>query len=340
MEIVLLISILISFVLTAIFLPKWNKKCNKVGMLWEDMNKYHKPGVASSGGIIVIMSFVLGVLFYVAIRQFLFKDVDGLSLDIFALLSVILILAVIGVADELLGWKHGGLSARFRIFMALAASIPLVVINAGTHVINLPFLGNVELGLIYPLILIPLGIAGASTTYNMLAGLNGLESGQGIIIISFLSFIAYITGSSWLSLIGLCMVASLIVFYYYNKCPARVFPGDILTYSIGALIACMAILGNFEKMAVFVFIPYILEVILKSRGRLKKQSFVIPQKDGSLEMPYNKIYGLTHLSLFILKKFKKKVYETDVVYLIFAFQIIICLLALLLFRNSLFRGLV
>ena len=111
-----------------------------------------------------------------------------------------------------------------------------------------------------------------------------------------------------------------------------------MTYSIGALIAIMTILGNFEKIAVFVFIPYILETFLKLRGGLKKQSFGIPNEDGSLEMPYDKIYGLTHLSIFILKKIKKdkKVYEKEIVYLIFLFQIIICFLALVLFREALF----
>jgi len=337
MEILLFISLLISLIVCLIFLPKWNKKCKEVGLLWEDMNKFNRPkNVASSGGIVVIMAFILGVLFYVAIRQFIFKDINGISLQIFGLLSVILILAIVGLTDDLLGWKHGGLSAKFRIFLALAASIPLIVINAGVHEIMIPFFGIIELGMLYPLILIPIGITGATTTYNMLAGLNGLEAGQGIIIISFLSFIAYITGSSWISLIGLCMVMSLLVFYYYNKYPAKVFPGDILTYSIGALIACMAILGNFEKIAVFIFIPYILETGLKLRGGLKKQSFLIPQKDGSLELPYDKIYGLTHLSLLILKKFKKKVYEKDVVYIIFAFQIILCLIALVIFKVDLF----
>ena len=70
---------------------------------------------------------------------------------------------------------------------------------------------------------------------------------------------------------------------------------------------------------------------------LHMQSFLIPQKDGSLELPYDKIYGLTHLSLFILKKFKKKVYEKDVVYLIFTFQIILCLISLIIFRQDLFK---
>tara|TARA_Y100000310_G_C20697169_1_gene826501 strand:+ start:2065 stop:3081 length:1017 start_codon:yes stop_codon:yes gene_type:complete len=336
MESLLFISILISFILTAIILPKWIKKTRKIGLLWEDMNKFNHPKkVVSSGGVAVVMAFIFGVLSYVAIRTFILK-IDGLSLNIFSLLTVISILAIIGLTDDLLGWRHGGLSARLRLFLAFMASIPLVVINAGSHEITIPFLGVMNLGILYPLILVPIGIAGATFTYNFLAGFNGLESGQGIIILTFLSFIAYVTGSSWLSLIGLCMVAALLVFYMYNKYPAKVFPGDILTYSVGALIACMAILGNFERIAVFVFIPYIIEAGLKSRGRLKKQSFAIPNKDGSLELPYKKVYGLTHLSILILQKFKKKVYERDVVYFIFIIQILICLLALIVFKNSLF----
>lgn len=329
------LSILLSFLVVVLVLPKWIKKSRKIGLLWEDMNKFgHPRNVASSGGVVVVLAFVFGVLFYVAIRTFV-MDGDGVTLEIFSLLSVILILAVVGLTDDFLGWKHGGLSIRFRIFLALMASVPLVVINAGYHIINIPFLGPISIGLLYPLVLIPLGIAGATTTYNFLAGFNGLEAGQGIIILSFLSFVAYATGSAWLAIIGLCMVAALIGFYFYNKFPAKVFPGDSLTYAVGALIAVMAILGNFERIALFVVLLYFVEIGLKGRGRLKKYSFGIPDKNGNLKLPYKKIYGLTHLSIFILGKFKKNVREKDVVYLIFIFQILICLLALLIFRGVL-----
>jgi UDP-N-acetylglucosamine--dolichyl-phosphate N-acetylglucosaminephosphotransferase len=95
----------------------------------------------------------------------------------------------------------------------------------------------------------------------------------------------------------------------------------------------MAILGNSEKIALFFFIPYILETALKLRGRLNKQSFGIPNKDGSLELPYDKIYGLEHLAILILKNIKpgKKVYENDVVYLINGFQVIVILIGFALF---------
>ena len=333
-EIFLLLSLVISFLLTIFVLPLWIRKTKKIGLIWEDMNKYgHPKKVSGSGGVVAVIAFVLGVLYYIAIRTFLITPLNGISLEIFALLSVILILAMIGIIDDLFGWRHGGLSRRARVALAFVASIPLVVINAGTSSMNVPFLGTINLGILYPLLIIPIGIAGATTTYNFLAGFNGLEAGQGIIILSFLSFVAYKTGSAWLSLVGLIMVAALIGFWFYNKYPAKVFPGDSMTWAIGALIAGMAILGNFEKIAVFIFIPYILEFFLKFRGGFGKYSFGKPNKDGSLEIPYKKIYGLEHLSIYLLKKIKpsKKVYERDVVYSIHAFQIFIILLAFLFF---------
>jgi len=293
------------------------------------MNKFgHPKNVASSGGIVVVMAFILGVLSYIALKTFVFGGTVN-SLEIFSLLCVVLILSIVGLTDDLLGWKREGLPTKFRLLLAIMASIPLVVINAGTHSMVLPFLGTVNFGILYPLVLIPIGVAGATTTFNFLAGFNGLEAGQGILIVSFLSFVAYIKGSPWLAIVGLCMVASLVGFYLYNKFPARVFPGDIMTYSIGALIAGMAILGNFERIAVVVFIPYILEVILKVRGRLKKHSFGVPLTNGQLREPYEKIYGLEHLAIRILDKFGRAS-ERKVTYLINVFQIIFILIGILM----------
>ena len=333
MEFILFIPILASFFITLFFMPLWIKKVKKIGLVWEDMNKKeHLKNVAGSGGLIVLFGFIGGILFYIAIKTFILKT-DITTVEIFALLTTILIAGTIGFIDDILGWVRGGLSARFRIFLLFFAAIPLMVINAGESTMM-----GIEFGLFYPLFFIPLGIIGASTSFNFLAGYNGLEASQGIIILSALAFVTWATGNSWLSLICLCMVVSLLAFYIFNMYPAKVFPGDILTYSVGAMIAVIAILGNIEKIAVFFFIPYIIETGLTVRGKLNKQAFGEPQEDGSLEPKYSKNYHLPHVAIRLLKKIKKdkKVYEKEVVYLINLFQILIVFLGLVLFRGAIF----
>lgn len=333
MEPLLIISLLLGFFATLFFTPIWIKKAKQIGLVWKDMNKLGQPkNVAGSGGLIVIFGFVFGVLSYIAVKTFILK-INITTIEIFALLTTILIVGLIGFVDDILGWSHGGLSVKFRIFLLFFASIPLVVINAGESTMM-----GISFGIFYPLVFIPLGIVGASATFNFLAGYNGLETSQGIIILSALALVTWLTGNTWLGLISIIMVSCLIAFYVFNKYPAKVFPGDVLTYSVGALIAIIAILGNIEKIAVFFFIPYIIETGLKLKGKLKKESFAKVNEDGSLEMPYKKVYGLEHLAIYLLKKIKpnKKVYEKEVVFMINGFQILIIILGLILFGKGIF----
>lgn len=334
MNLFIILSFLISFFMTLLFMPMWIKKARERNFLWNDMNKLGSPrNVAASGGIVVVLAFVLGALVYVGFMTFFVKAYDGQITKIFAIITVILIISIIGIIDDLWGWTSKGMAKKWRVLLAFFASIPMVVINAGVSTMNIPFFGAVNFGILYPLLLIPIGIVGAANAFNFLAGMNGLEATQGIIVLSFLSFVSYVTGNAWLAVIGMMMVFSLLGFYIFNRYPSRVFPGDSLTLSIGALIAIMSILGNFEKIAMFIFIPYFMETALKLRGNLEKPSFAKPKKDGSLELPFEKIYSLTHLSIYILKRIKPsgKAYEKDVVYLINSFQISIVILAYLMF---------
>lgn len=339
MEFLLLVSLLIGFLVTLFVLPFWIKKAREIGLEWDDCNKYYKVKAVGSGGIAVVTGFLAGVFFYIALNTFYFKSSENV-IQIFAITSSILITFAIGLIDGILGWKGGmrrgeGIRRRWRILLVLVAAVPLIVINAGSHSVLFPFL-NGNTAWIYPLILIPLGIVGASTTFNFLAGFNGLEAGQGIIILSALSIVAYFTGSSWLALIGLIMIVCLFGFIFYNFYPAKVFPGDTLTYPVGTLIAIMAILGNFEKVAIFFFIPYILEVILKLRGKLEKQSFGKPNKDNGLDLRYDKFYGLEHIAIWFLNKSGIKATEKKVVYTIWAFQILIVIIGFIIFREGIF----
>lgn len=333
MELILIISLVLGFLVTLFFIPFWIKKTKQIGLVWEDMHKKDRAKkVAGSGGISVFFGFILGILSYIAIKTFYFRDMNQF-VEIFALLTSILIISFIGFIDDHLGWRKGGLSKRSRLILLLSASIPLVVINAGESAMM-----GIELGLFYPLFFIPLGIVGASATFNCLAGYNGLEASQGILVLSGLALVSWYTGNNWLGFIALIMVSCLIAFLVFNKYPAKIFPGDILTYSVGALIAIIAILGNIEKIAVFFFIPYIIETGLKLRGNLKKESFVKVNTDGSLDVPYRKFYSLGHIAVYLLKKIKKdkKVYEKEIVFMINSFQILVIISGLILFRGTIF----
>ena len=313
MEKILFTSFVISFLVTLFAIPYWIKRAKRAGLVGKDMHKLKKKDVAEMGGIVVVLGFILGVLFYIGVRTFHFKDTD-FTINIFAIFSTVLIITIIGLIDDILGWKMG-LRQWQKPFLTLFAALPIMAVNAGHTSMMLPFLGRVEFGFIYPLIIIPIIIVGASNGFNMIAGYNGLEAGMGIIILSTLSFITwYKQGTGWLAVVGLCMVFSLVAFFIYNKNPAKVFPGDTLTYPVGALIACLAIIGNIETAALILFIPYFLELILKLRGKLQKESFAKLNDKGYLIRPYGKIYGLEHLMIYLLGKTKKNVTENNVVY--------------------------
>src|SRR3989344_2117685 len=312
----LVIPLIVSFLITFLLIPFWIRKVKSIGLVWEDMNKIKSESVAGSGGMIVLLAFLISVLTYVAYRIFALDSHNGFLVEIFALMLMTVFMGFVGFIDDLFGWRHGGLTIGSRIMLS--------------------FFGVVDMGLLYPLFFIPLGVVATTTTFNMLAGFNGLESGQGILLLSALGLVAYLTGNSWLAVICLCMVLALIGFIYYNWSPARVFPGDVITYAIGVLIAAVTIVGNFEKIAVFFYIPYIIEVVLKSRGRLKKQSFGKPLPDGTLDNRYERIYSLNHVAIAFMKKFGIRSTEKRAVLMIWTFQIIVILIGFFIFRDGLF----
>ena len=131
--IVLILALVMSFLTSFLILPSWMRKAQRVGLVWEDMNKYDKRKVAGSGGLAVITGFIFGIFIYIALNTFVFHTLEH-TLQIFALTTSVLILAGIGIIDDLLGWKSGGLSKKFRLLICVFASVPLLIINVGESV--------------------------------------------------------------------------------------------------------------------------------------------------------------------------------------------------------------
>jgi len=229
----------------------WIRKATDIGLVGRDMNKPDKPDVAEMGGICVVFGFLVGMLFYIGMGTFYLHSSDYHV--ILACICTILMMTIIGMMDDSLGWKKG-ISQWKKPILTIPAAMPMMVINAGHSTMDLWFIGAVDWGIFYPLAIIPIGIVGAANAYNMLAGYNGLEAGMGVIILSTLGYVAYLDDKCAVSVLAFCMVGALLAFLWFNWYPAKVFPGDTLTYSVGALVACIAILGDMEKIAVILFI--------------------------------------------------------------------------------------
>ncbi len=327
------LAVLIAFFVTLFFIPKYIKKAKALGLVGKDMNKYEKPPVPEAGGITVIIGIVSAMLFYIFVKTFLYGTQSNL-VAIFAILSTLLLAVMIGFVDDVFGWKTG-IRRLHKVLLTIPLGIPFMVINAGQSIMYIPLIGSVNFGLIYPLVMVPIGIICAANAYNMLAGYNGLEAGLGIIILSTLGIVNWINGVLWLTLVSFAGVFALLAFLIFNWCPAKIFPGDSLTYGIGAFIAMIAIAGNMEKIGIILFIPFIIDAALslwpEIRGKGKVEAFAKPNKDNSLEKPYPGIYDMTHFALASLKKKKKKVYERDVTTFILLIELFLVLLVFLFF---------
>lgn len=318
-------ALLFAFLLSITLTNWWIKVAKNNRLLGKDMNKYSKPLVAEAGGIAAICSIIFALLFYIFLKTFVVRtELNVINISIFVI--TLLLACFIGFIDDILGWKKG-LKQWQKLLLTLPVAIPLIVVNAGQSTMSVPFIGGINLGLWYPLVLVPLAIIGASNGYNILAGYNGLETSLGIVIFSALGIITLMTGQMWLAMIAGIIVFALLGFFIFNRYPSKIFPGDSLTYSLGAAVACFAILGNIEKLALILFIPFIIEGFLKLRSRLKAENFGIPNKDNSLDAPYKQTYSLTHLAIKMLKKIKPyhKVYEIDVVRTIVLFEALIAI---------------
>ena len=65
----------------------------------------------------------------------------------------------------------------------------------------------------------------------------------------------------------------------------------------------------------------------KAKNKMKTECFLIPNKEGSLEPP-EKIGSFTHLICKFLKRFKTKVYEYEIVCVLWIFEIILAVVVI------------
>jgi UDP-N-acetylglucosamine--dolichyl-phosphate N-acetylglucosaminephosphotransferase len=326
----LIAPLLVSTLTSKMLLDWWVNVARRLGFVGRDMNKPGEVYVVEAGGIWVILATTFGVMTFIAIERYTEARLDVIPL--LAITMTLLLAGLLGFFDDVLGWKRG-ITPLKRVLLTIPVALPLVVVKAGTSVVELPFIGLVELGLLYPLLVVPVGVVGAANAFNMIAGYNGLESTQAALLLAFALILAVLTGR-WdaIYVIAPALGSILVFLALYNRYPAKCFPGNSFTYGVGAFYASLAIYWNFEKYALMSYSLYFLELLLFIRGLVDgvyKENFGRVLPDGSLAPPYAKSYSVTHLAIKAVTRIKGRCREVDVVAFIATLQALVSLIALL-----------
>ena len=288
---------LLSFSVTRLFMQKIIQKLEEA-----DIHKSWKPVVAEMGGFGIIFGFVIGMFSGIYMH-------DILAFTLVIVLLVILLVGMIGILDDLLA-----LSSRSKFFLLFIAGLPLM------------WAAPPNVGILY-LISMPIALSIGSNLTNMLAGLNGIESGLGVISMTSLTIACILLGKYDVTIISMSMLGALLAFLYFNRYPAKIFPGDTGTLIIGATIVCIAFLGRVKLIALIVLMPNIIDAALKfySAGVMNRSQQKPTQlnDDGKLVRPDAGFKSLIRLIL------RRPIAEKDAVKIIWGIGIVFGILGII-----------
>ena len=289
-----------AFFITFALTPILKDKLKGMGITGTDLHKPDKPKVPEMGGIAILLGFSIST-----IAAYFFYHDTGLLLGF----AVVLLVGAIGIVD---GIRR--LSAAQKVLSLTAVGLILI-----------PYSNTVILGYnigIWYLIFVPIFFMFACNFTNMLAGFNGLEIGTGAIASLGMATVAYLKGSTEGAILSGTMSCALLAFLYYNRYPARVFPGDVGTLIIGAALFTTMIISKIELFGAIILAPYIADAALKylSVGVMTRESQIPTElKEGRLHMPEG-----SNLSLPRLFIRSKSLAEPEVVFLVWAVEAACC----------------
>jgi UDP-N-acetylglucosamine--dolichyl-phosphate N-acetylglucosaminephosphotransferase len=297
---------------TYLFVPWLIPRLKAQGIVGRDLNKPDKPEVAEMGGIAVVVGFFVGVSVIYAF--------DGIeSVDLFNIsLSAVLGAAFVGMMDDLFDMRQ-----RHKAILPFIIALPFgVAVDPHFVLPHVPLIGSVDVnfGILMP-IMAAFAVTCAANAANMLEGFNGLGTGLGIIMSVTLIMLCMIHGRLDGVYLLVPLLGTLIAFLYFNKYPAKIFPGDTMMLFVGATLAVAGILSNLHVQTVFIFLPLIVEFFLKMRGKFEAENYC--SRAGNAHLVYKgRIESMTHV---FMKRFR--VDEQELVAIIWGIEIVVCALA-------------
>ncbi len=249
----------------------------KAAPIMSSMHKA-KSGTPTMGGILVWLTvlFLAIVFFYLGewtgsdiLKKFNFLTRSQTLLPLGALVAS----ALVGLLDDYLNVKKigpngGGLKMRHRLVIyTLIAAVGAwwFYFKLDWHTINVPFLGNFDIGWWYLPIFIFI-IVSTSFSVNESDGLDGLAGG--LLLAAFAAYGAIAFSQGKMDLAAFCgaIDGALLAFLWFNINPARFFMGDTGAMSLGVTLGIVAMLTNSVLLLPiigFLFVVESLSVIIQ-----------------------------------------------------------------------------
>ena len=305
---------LAAFAVVVLFMPGAIKMLREAGMIGIDVHKPEKPEVPKGGGFIVLFAIVFGLLVVMGITTF--QDQAEVREGLLAALVSILMAGFIGLLDDTFNFKN-----RTKIILPIVASIPMIAVSVGNPTMTIPFIGTINFGPFYALFIVPLMMTFIVDSTNMYGGMNGLEAGLSSInasaIVLYVLLSPYVDGhmittaQTDAGMVAAALFGASIAFLIFNRFPAKVLPGDVGRLPIGAALASALILGNMDRLAIILYVPFLINFILYivyrvyvKREGIEYAKFATPRADGTLEVvgPFTMYWILPHFSKNMTEK--------------------------------------
>jgi UDP-N-acetylglucosamine--dolichyl-phosphate N-acetylglucosaminephosphotransferase len=253
--------LLIAFIVTYLATPVIIKTAKKKGIVGRDVHKKGQPEVPELGGLAMAAGIIVALLFATAASSFSsLQSVFGANLNVLVILAVlclVLIVEMIGMVDDVLG-----LPQHIKLLLPIMAALPLMAVKVSAlHPFTVPFLGVIELvtPTLYLFILIPIGIMATTNVTNTFAGYNGQEAGIGAIAAFALLMIGLLKGDMLVAALSAALLGAQAAFLKFNWYPAKIFPDDVGTLLIGAMIGAISIVGGLEVFGAVLLLPHIID---------------------------------------------------------------------------------
>ncbi|KAG7695310.1 hypothetical protein KL930_003809 [Ogataea haglerorum] len=313
----------LGYQMTTSLIPAVTNAFLKRGLGGRDLSKPGNPLIPETMGVIPAITYMFVMILFIPFMFIFGSDQNGLSgmfphkmlSTYLGCLLSLMSMILLGLLDDLfdIRWRH-------KFFLPAVASIPQLIVyyvDFGVTAILIPhFLqqwlhletNSVDLGYFYYFYMASVAIF-CPNSVNILAGINGLEVGQTVVIAALLLLndVFYLsTGtiqspSYSIHLLSMCFlipfVGIALGLLKYNWFPARVFVGDTWCYFGGMVFAVVGISGHFAKTLMLFFLlqivnfvysaPQLFGLIPCPRHRLPKFN----EEDGLLYNSYTE-YGL------------------------------------------------